>query len=120
MNDGHRGRRPPACLMLCVILGALTVQVAAAGAQTMAPPDPLRGRQLAERLCVGCHAIDADAPAKLADVPSFPAIANRPGRSAAAIIGGMLEPHPAMPGLPLTTGETRDLAAYIQTFTKRN
>ena len=98
-------------LGLCLLAGP----AGAAAAQT-ATLDAERGRAIAERVCVGCHAIDREATTKLADVPSFPVIANRPGRTAEFITNAMLAPHPAMPGVPLTTQEMRDLAAYILSF----
>jgi hypothetical protein len=55
----------------------------------------------------------------LVDVPSFPAIANRPGASAEHIAGRIIVPHPPMPGIPLTSAEIRDIVAYILTL-KRN
>lgn len=79
-------------------------------------PDPARGREIAARVCVGCHAIEPGARTQQADIPSFPAIANRPGRTADFIIGAMYYPHPPMPGVSLTTQEMRDLAAYILSF----
>ncbi len=57
--------------------------------------------------------------AKATDVSSFEAIANRPGRTIDTIVDAMYAPHPAMPGIPLTTQEMRDVAAYILTFRKK-
>jgi mono/diheme cytochrome c family protein len=78
---------------------------------------PQRGRGLAERLCVACHVIDrrTSGPVR-ADVPSFPAIAGRPGSTAEYLAGKIIVPHPAMPGVALTADEIRDIVAYIVTL----
>jgi cytochrome c len=52
-------------------------------------------------------------------VPSFPAIAGRTGITAEHLAGRIIVPHPAMPGVPLTAAEIRDIIAYILTL-KRN
>lgn len=105
----------PLLSALLVIAGCTSVVLAQTPAQ-----DAARGREIAQRLCVACHAIDREATTKLADVPSFPTIANRPGRTAEFIMNAMLAPHPAMPGVPLTAQEMRDLATYILTFRTGN
>jgi cytochrome c len=110
----NRPRRPT----LARVISALALAgflPTLADAQGLAP-DPARGRDLAQRLCSGCHATGP--PAKLADVPTFPVIANRPGRTPEFLTGAMFDPHPVMPGVPLTRQEARDLAAYILTFRK--
>ncbi|HEX7075897.1 MAG TPA: cytochrome c [Hyphomicrobiaceae bacterium] len=106
-----------------IALAVLTVAQPAgylAGAAWAQEPalDPVHGRDVAQRVCVGCHAIEPGVQQRQADVPSFPEIANRPGRTIQTIIGAMYYPHPEMPGVPLTTKETRDVAAYILTFRK--
>ena len=80
--------------------------------------DLAHGREVAHRVCVGCHAIEPGVQPRQADVPSFEAIANRPDRTITTIVDAMYAPHPAMPGIPLTTQEMRDVAAYILTFRK--
>jgi cytochrome c len=54
-----------------------------------------------------------------ADVPTFAAIANWPGSTAEYLAGRIIVPHPAMPGVPLTAAEIRDIVAYIISL-KRN
>jgi mono/diheme cytochrome c family protein len=76
-----------------------------------------RGRELAARLCVTCHVIDRTPSGPVrADVPSFPAIAGRPGSTAEYLAGKIIVPHPAMPGVALTADEIRDIVAYIVTL----
>ena len=78
------------------------------------PPDPVRGRALSERLCAGCHVIARDAAGgAIAGIPSFPAIADRPGTIALTIAGAIVMPHPPMPDVQLTRDEIRDVTAYI-------
>ena len=81
------------------------------------PGNPQRGRELAARLCVTCHVIDRTTSGPVrADVPSFPAIAGRPGSTAEYLAGKIIVPHPAMPGVALTADEIRDIVAYIVTL----
>lgn len=93
------------CAFLCL----------AASAQCQAQPaDTQQGHTLALRLCAQCHLVDGGSPnARLADVPSFAAIAARPGVSAEQLAGRIIIPHPEMPGVPLTTREVRDIVSYI-------
>lgn len=78
-------------------------------------PDAAAGRMLAERLCVGCHLIGGAEQSQTvpAGVPSFAAIARRPGQTATGVAGGIVVPHPPMPDIPLTRDEIADLAAYV-------
>jgi mono/diheme cytochrome c family protein len=87
----------------------LWTPLAIAGATSK--PDPVHGKDLAEKLCTNCHLVgntQQQQPAN-ADVPSFHEIANRAGAITARI---MLPNHP-MPQIPLTKAEVADLAAYI-------
>jgi mono/diheme cytochrome c family protein len=81
------------------------------------PGNPQRGRELAARLCVTCHVVDRKTSGPVrADVPSFLAIARRPGSTAEYLAGKIIVPHPAMPGVALTADEIRDIVAYIVTL----
>ena len=85
-----------------------------------APGDPQRGYELATRLCINCHVVDRQASGPMrADVPTFVAIANRPEATAEHLAGRIIVPHPAMPGVPLTAAEIRDIVTYIISL-KRN
>jgi mono/diheme cytochrome c family protein len=81
-------------------------------------PDAKTGKQIAEKLCVGCHIVGAEAAgaAVPADVPSFASIATKPGQTAQAIAGAIVIPHPPMPQIQLTREEIGDIAAYILTL----
>ena len=111
-------------LVACRFLATEVVCLMLASGSTFAqsgPANPQRGRELAVRLCVNCHVIDAEPTTgpERADVPSFPAIANRPGVTAEGLAGAIIIPHPAMPKVQLVTGEIRDIVAYILSL-KRN
>jgi mono/diheme cytochrome c family protein len=84
---------------------------------TTPKPDPEKGQALAERVCATCHAISRKpAPSLAADVPSFYAIANKPGQAVETIAGRIVIPHPPMPAVSLTREEIADVVTYILTF----
>lgn len=74
-----------------------------------------RGRETAERLCSGCHAIDGGTGGtyQKVDVPSFRVIANRANQTAERVRAFIMTPHPPMPTVPLTLAEINDVTAYI-------
>src|SRR5690606_40360088 len=117
--------RIPRGLLALVAAPTLYALLAAASAEAQSPaqpraPDPVRGRDLAEKLCVACHRIAPDqAAGGVADVPSFPEIANRPGRTAERLMGAIMMPHPPTPDIALSTPALKDLAAYILTHKKQ-
>ena len=81
------------------------------------PPNIENGRTLTQRLCITCHASTADsASGGRPDVPSFSAIARTPNITPERLAGAILLPHPAMPGVPLTRAELRDIIAYIMSL----
>ena len=81
-------------------------------------PDAKSGKELASKLCVGCHIVgpEASTASVPADVPSFERIANQPGQTTRAIAGAIVVPHPPMPQIELTREEIGDVAAYILTL----
>lgn len=102
-----------AVIALLALLGAST-----SGAGPVTPrPDPAKGRALAERVCIACHVVSQHATSTVAaDVPSFSAIANKPGQSMEAIAGRIVIPHPPMPAIALSREEIVDVVAYIMTL----
>lgn len=80
-----------------------------------AGPDAKAGQAVAKKLCTSCHMVGKQSATAsvLADVPSFVAIANKPGQSAESIAGRIVVPHPPMPRIHLSRNEIADLAAYI-------
>lgn len=107
-------------LRVTVIAILASVLGAGAGAATpMTPkPDPEKGKELAERVCVACHVVsETAAPATIAaDVPSFKVIANKPGQSMEGLAGRIVIPHPAMPAIPLSREEIVNVVAYIMSL----
>ncbi|NJO32453.1 MAG: cytochrome c [Rhodospirillales bacterium] len=92
-------------------------------AQTqMAPGNLQRGQDVATRACTSCHVIGRAGPGDTArvDVPSFSAIANRPGVTAEQLAGRIIVPHPAMPNVSLTVQEIRDVVAYILSLKRKD
>jgi cytochrome c len=82
--------------------------------------DPKIGHDLARRLCTGCHNVDTETRTTtiFVDVPTFTAIANRPGQSAEAVAGAIVLPHPPMPHVRLTRTEIANLSVYIMSLKK--
>jgi mono/diheme cytochrome c family protein len=103
-------------LFAAATLGCLAVSSGTASAQIH--PDAKTGRQIAEKLCVGCHIVGPQAAGASvpADVPSFARIANKAGQTAQSIAGAIVVPHPPMPQIQLTREEIGDVAAYILTL----
>jgi mono/diheme cytochrome c family protein len=78
------------------------------------PADSANGERIAERWCANCHAVAAVPERAPADgVPTFRAIANRPGYQNGQIKTFLAMPHSPMPNLSLTRTEIADLAAYL-------
>ena len=79
-----------------------------------AAQSPDLGRQLAERWCMACHVIEREPPGAASNgVPSFPAIAARPGTTAAALDAHLSTGHTRMPDFSLSKPERDVLIAYI-------
>jgi cytochrome c len=83
-------------------------------AQAVKNADPVRGQDLARRLCANCHATEPKGGQAInPDVPSFSAISRQPNVTAERLAGRIIVPHPAMPNTQLTVAEIRDVIAYI-------
>jgi mono/diheme cytochrome c family protein len=97
---------------LTVTVAALVASLLPAVAQDAG--DATRGRNVAQRLCISCHAIDADmARRPLPGVASFKTIANTPGMTALALSVWLRTPHRNMPNLVLEPRDRDDVIAYI-------
>jgi mono/diheme cytochrome c family protein len=82
-------------------------------------PDIENGEALARKLCVGCHVLERGSDAApQADVPSFPAISDRPDQTVETLTTWLLAPHAPMPDPHLSRTEIRDLAGYIISLKK--
>jgi cytochrome c len=102
------------CLLLA---GAILMAQCAARAQAA---DVAQGKVLAKALCSNCHIVGPGEASKevSADVPSFMAVAAKPGQSVDKIRGFILNPHPQMPKVQLTKPELDAVSAYILSLKK--
>jgi mono/diheme cytochrome c family protein len=82
------------------------------------PADPDHGEQLARHWCAACHIVSDDQARGADNVPTFSAIANRPGFEPAALARFLRDPHPKMPDMQISNDESADLAAYIGSLKK--
>lgn len=105
------------CFTVVALMG-LVGSASGIAAPATPKPDPEKGHELAERICVACHVVSRQAATSTitADVPSFPEIANKPGQSMETLAGRIVIPHPAMPAIPLSREEIVNVVAYIMTL----
>jgi len=76
--------------------------------------DVAEGRRMSEQWCANCHRIAPEGPGPVTDaVPSFAAIAARPGVTPEGIATFLRVPHATMPDHGLTLQNARDIAAYL-------
>ena len=79
-----------------------------------AAQDPGVGGTLAEHWCMGCHVVERVPPtAAPSGVPSFVAIAEKPGTTAASLALYLSSAHTHMPDFSLSRSERDALVAYI-------
>ena len=79
-----------------------------------AAQDPGVGGTLAEHWCMGCHVVERVPPtAAPSGVPSFVAIAEKPGTTAASLALYLSSAHTHMPDFSLSHSERDALVAYI-------
>jgi mono/diheme cytochrome c family protein len=102
----------------CALLVAAVLGLACPAAQAQTQAAIARGREIAERVCAGCHAIDNQKGGTVqgTDVPSFRALANRPYRTPESLRAFIMTPRHPMPAIPLELNEIRDVVAYIQSL----
>ena len=100
---------------------AIATAVAAAGFSAAAATrgDAENGAKLAERWCAACHLVSPQQQRATADAPPFSVIGQRPGFSAEGLAFFLMEPHPKMPSMSLSRQEAADLAAYIESVSRR-
>ena len=120
-NDQTRRNDLPARAYALAAATAACLLLTATSAPAQPAGDARRGRELAARLCTNCHVVDREASGPVrADIPAFSAIANRAGVTPERLAGAIIIPHPAMPGVQLTTAEIRDIVAYILSLKRNN
>lgn len=104
-------------LSVCLSVALMLFAAASASAQPLEKLDVANGERLAQKLCVNCHQVAPDDTGTvLADVPGFPAVANRSGMTREKIEAYVLSPHPAMPTIQFTRDELADVSAYIMSL----
>ena len=97
---------------------AAALGLALAGSYAQTPATVARGKDIAERVCAGCHAIDGRQGSTVmgADVPSFRALADRPYRTPESLQAYIMTPRHPMPAIPLELNEIRDVVDYIRSL----
>ena len=85
-----------------------------------AAQDAQQGREIALRWCSSCHVVERSATVAPADgVPTFPAIAAKPGLSTDQLRAAMNPQHSRMPDFALSRRQQDDLIAYIYSLRTR-
>jgi mono/diheme cytochrome c family protein len=103
---------------LCTLWVAAVLGLPLAGSHAQTPATIARGKDIAERACAGCHAIDGRQGGTVlgTDVPSFRALAGRPYRTPESLQAYIMTPRHPMPAIPLELSEIRDVVDYIQSL----
>jgi mono/diheme cytochrome c family protein len=102
-------------MRILIVSAVFSALAAVTAVQAQEISDIRQGRQLALDVCASCHAVHAgQTRSPLATAPSFEAVANTPGMTAAALAFWLTaHSHPTMPNLILTWQQLRDVSAYI-------
>jgi mono/diheme cytochrome c family protein len=102
----------------CALSTAAVLGLACPAAQAQTQAAIARGKEIAERVCSGCHAIDDHKGATVqgTDVPSFRGLASRPDRTPESLQAFIMTPRHPMPAIPLELNEIRDVVAYIRSL----
>lgn len=99
-------------------VASVTLVASAAVSQSVRAADADNGLRLAERWCASCHVVSRTQSKGGDGVPSFAAVAQRPGFSVERLAFFLLDPHPVMPNMSLSRTEAQDIAAYIARLRK--
>lgn len=77
----------------------------------------VRGQQLANQACAGCHAVDAVGDSPMAEATPFREIVHRYplDQLEEAFAEGLVTSHPAMPAYVFRASEIDNLIAYLET-----
>ncbi len=96
---------------------SLVIVRTTAQAQVVAQPLQEKGRLLAQSQCNGCHLVDDASPTPVpVGVPTFRAIANRPGQTGQRIKDVLIQPHTPMPIIQLSNDEITSIMAYLESL----
>ena len=106
-------RRGHVMVVVLVVL-VLVLAIAMVWTRPAAAFDAAAGRQLAERWCSGCHAVETSSGVDQA--PTFEAIARDRSRSPDWIRAWLSTSHPNMPDMGLSRVEIESIIAYLQSL----
>lgn len=80
-------------------------------------PSAAKGLAIAQSLCVSCHLLPDNQTATVpTGIPTFRAIANRPGQTGEQIMFVLIKPHVPMPDMQISREEIRSIVAYLETL----
>ena len=100
-----------------VLLTVAGVAIGLPLCSALARSDVEKGRELAERLCASCHMQPGQGEKSgHSGIPSFRAVANRPGQSVDGIASWLKIAPPTMPNHHLSHEEKARLAAFIMSL----
>lgn len=101
-------------MVIILVVLVLVLAIAMVWTRPAAAFDAEAGRQLAERWCSNCHAVEPSSGVDQA--PTFEAIAKDPARSPDWIRTWLMTPHPTMPDMGLSREEIESIIAYLQSL----
>jgi len=99
-------------------LSIISIAAAVPGSAALAGADDIeKGRELAGRLCASCHMQPGQGEkSDHSQIPSFRAVANRPGQSVDEIASWLKIAPPTMPNHHVSHEEKRLLANFIMSL----
>lgn len=100
---------------LCFAAAAAAIGLTAAMATALADADETaKGEEMARQLCANCHLNPGQGEkTSPAGIPSFHAVANRPGQSIDGVVAWLKSRPPMMPNHHLSQDEMFQLAEFI-------
>lgn len=105
-------RFAPALSIAMFVAAAMPINSASAAVDEVA-----QGRDIAQRLCTGCHMRPGQGEkGDHSQIPSFRAVANRPGQSLEGTASWLKIAPPTMPNHHLSSEERAHLAAFIMSL----
>jgi mono/diheme cytochrome c family protein len=117
MLNTERFRRKCSAVAVFVAVSLVSAAPGDACAEDAVEPSPEKGQALAQKLCSGCHLIEEMASsATPAGIPTFRAIANRPGQTGQHITSVLIQPHTPMPDIHLSREEILNIVSYLETL----
>jgi mono/diheme cytochrome c family protein len=113
-TEGARAKR----LMLRATAAAILLVATTAATYAQTDASVLRGKDIAEQACAGCHAIETNEarPYGAVLVPSFRTIAGGPRGTTERLKAIITTPPHPMPAIPLSLTEINDVAAYMSSL----